>query len=104
MTRAEVNPGICGLRGTIVAIADGQGKVKVDIESECTYIQELADKIKELDPYGEWDSFFNSSAYQAANVCFSHTDCVMPAAILKAVNVEAGLALPADVTIKISKE
>ena len=104
MTCAEVNPGICGLKVTIVAIADGQRKVKVEIESECTYIQELAEKIGEIDPYGEWDSFFNSSVYKAANVCFSHTDCVVPAAILKAVNVEAGLALPADVTIQIRKE
>jgi hypothetical protein len=34
----------------------------------------------------------------------SHAACPVPVGIIKAIEVEAHLALPADVTIKLSKE
>ncbi len=104
MTRVEVNPGICGLKATIIASKVDDGKVSIDIESECTYVQELAEKISLLDPFKEWNSFFESTVYIEANRYVNHPDCVIPAAILKAVSVEAGLALPADVTLQITRE
>ena len=104
MTRVEVNPGVCGFKATIIAKADDKGKIRIEIESECTYVQELADQLGELDPFEEWKSFYESTVFKSANTCINHTDCVIPTAILKAVNVEAGLALPADVTLEISRE
>ena len=104
MTRVEVNPGVCGFKATVFARADDKGKIHIDIDSECTYVQEFADQMGELDPFKEWNSFFESAVYKSANTCINHTDCVIPTAILKAVNVEAGLALPADVILQITRE
>lgn len=104
MTRVEVNPGVCGFKATILARANEGGKIHIEIESECTYVQEFAEQVGELDPFKEWNSFFESAVFKSANTCINHTDCVIPTAILKAVNVEAGLALPADVTLEITKE
>ena len=104
MTRVEVNPGVCGFTATILARADEDGKIRVEIESECTYVQELAEQLGVLDPFKEWNSFFESAVFKSANTCINHTDCVIPTAILKAVNVEAGLALPADVILRITRE
>ena len=41
---------------------------------------------------------------QLAPTCSSHPACPVPTGIIKAIEVEAGLALPRDVATKISKE
>jgi hypothetical protein len=42
--------------------------------------------------------------YQLAAKYLTHSACPVPAGILKAVEVAAGLALPKDAAIKVSKE
>ena len=104
MTRVEVDPGVCGFKATVIATKGEDEKISIEIDTECTYVQELAEKLGALDPFKEWSSFFESEVFKEANCYIHHTDCVLPTAILKAVNVEAGLALPADVSLRISKE
>ena len=41
--------------------------------------------------------------YELAPQCLAHPACPVPSGIVKAIEVEAGLALPADVSIKVSK-
>ena len=41
--------------------------------------------------------------HELAPGCLSHPACPVPAGIIKAIEVEAGLALPKDATIKVSK-
>jgi hypothetical protein len=43
-----------------------------------------------------------SVVYQSAARHIRHTACPIPAAILKAIEVEVGIALPQDVTITFS--
>jgi hypothetical protein len=79
-------------------------KVKLSIESDCQAIQDLAAELTEVDPFQEI-TFRGSgprSLELGARHCY-HTACPVPVGIIKAVEVEAGLALPKDAVIKVSK-
>jgi hypothetical protein len=74
------------------------------IESECGAIQKLAGELKQVNPYQEI-SFRRQTPLtleMGAKHC-THAACPVPVGIIKAVEVAAGLALPADATIKLSK-
>ena len=103
MATAEINSGICGFSATVKTQKDGR-KVKLSIESDCQAIQNLAAELTEVDPFQEIT--FRGSGPRilelGAKHCF-HTACPVPVGIIKAVEIEAGLALPKDALIKLSK-
>ena len=74
------------------------------ITSDCQSIQQLADAMSQVDPLREI-SFRGEvpSTYEMAARYCQHAACPVPVGIIKAVEVEAGLALPADTAIKVSK-
>ena len=103
MATAEISSGICGFSATVKTQAEGR-KVKVEIESDCKAIQDLAAELTEVDPFQEI-TFRGSgprSLELGAKHCY-HTACPVPVGIIKAVEIEAGLALPKDPEIKLSK-
>ncbi len=105
MTKAEVFSGVCGFTTTVEAVQDGDQQVLLTIDSECEAIQRLAKELDEVDPFQEL-TFRNGGplTLRLAAECLCHTACPVPAGIIKAVEVEAGLALPADAFIRISEE
>jgi hypothetical protein len=81
------------------------GKVcKLSINSECAAIRQLAEELTEVNPYQEI-SFKRAmpKIHEAGHKFCTHAACPVPVGILKAVEVEAKLALPTDVTIKLAK-
>jgi len=75
----------------------------LSIESECEAVQSLAEELKEVQPFREI-SFRGEGPLTlklAAKHC-DHAACPVPVGIIKAVEVAARLALPADVSIKFS--
>lgn len=103
MARAEINAGICGFTTVVEAHMEGN-KCVLSIESECDAIQRLAEELKEVDPFREF-TFRGKGPLTlelAAKHCH-HAACPVPSGIIKAIEVAAELALPADVTIKVSK-
>ena len=104
MAKAEIAAGICGFRTTVITTADGSGKLNVAIESDCPAVRKLGEQIATVDPYREfsWRRGGPETLSQAPS-CLSHPACPVPSGIIKAVEIEAGLALPADVSIKLSK-
>jgi hypothetical protein len=104
MAKAEIFAGVCGFNTTVTARRNGHGCI-LDIHSECTAIQRLAEHLNEVDPLKEI-SFRRTlpETYEAAHQYCSHAACPVPSGIIKAVEVEAGLALPCDVSIKISND
>ena len=103
MATAEINSGICGFSATVKTEKDGR-KVRVSIDSDCQAIQNLAAELTEVDPFQEI-TFRGSgprSLELGAKHCY-HTACPVPVGIIKAVEIEAGLALPKDAAIKLSK-
>ena len=52
---------------------------------------------------GVFGRMTDSAVYRSATQHLKHAACPVPSAILKAIEVEAGLAVPQDVIIKIEK-
>lgn len=105
MTKVEVSPGNCGMTAVVTAESDDGQTVRIAVESACPHVCAAAEEVAEVDgiveatrPPGE------SEVYQALARRCTHSACPVPAAILKAVEVEAGMALPQDVTIRMTKE
>ncbi len=105
MARAEIFSGICGFTTQVEAHKTEAGQVALNIDSECKAIKKLGAALTEVDPYREF-TFRGQGPLthqMAARYC-SHAACPVASGIIKAVEIEAGLALPADVTIKLSKD
>ena len=103
MAKAEITSGVCGFTATVRARQEGR-KVKIEIESECEAIRALAAELTEVEPFQEI-SFRGEgprTLQAGAKHCY-HPACPVPVGIIKAVEIEAGLALPADAVIKLSK-
>jgi hypothetical protein len=107
MAKAEINSGICGFITRVDARADEENPrcVRLHIESDCKAVQRLAQELTEVDPFQEF-SFRGEGpkTLQLAPKCLSHPACPVPVGIIKAIEVAAGLALPAEATIKITKD
>jgi hypothetical protein len=104
MSKAEIFPGACGFNTVVVAKKEGS-ICKISIESDCEAIQELSAHLKQVDPLGEITFKKNMPKIleMGAKYCM-HAACPVPVGIIKAIEVEAGLNLPKDVTIKLSKK
>lgn len=105
MAHATVHAGVCGFTTTIHTLQQSDGSVTVAIESDCHAIQRLGQALTTVDPFREF-TFRGKGpeALDAGRKYCNHPACVIPSAIIKAVEVEAGLALPADVAIQLTKE
>jgi len=103
MAKAIISAGICGFTTRVTARQDGR-RCALSIESDCADIQKLAAELKQVDPYQEI-SFRGEGplTFRAFKKCCLHPACPVPAGIIKAVEVAAGLALPMNVSIEITK-
>lgn len=103
---ADVQAGICGHQTTIRAeTADGR-QVTFALETTCDNIERLKarlDAAGAVDAYSEINPRASSAVLAGAREAAICTDCIVPAAALKAMRVAAGLALPGDAVIGINK-
>jgi hypothetical protein len=106
MATVKVTAGVCGMHAVIKAKADQPyGMVTLDVETDCPHVKKMAEELREVKSIGE-------IAYRgegprtprAAAKNLPHPACVVPAAMIKAIEVAAGLALPADATVTVSAE
>lgn len=103
MAKAEIFAGICGFSTTVQATREGE-VCKLSIVSQCDAIQRMAADLMEEEPFREISFRRNMpQTMEAALKYCKHAACPVPVGIIKAVEVEAGLALPADVTIKVER-
>jgi hypothetical protein len=103
MAKAEVHAGICGFTTTIETKLD-EDICKISIQSDCAAIQRMAQELTEVNPFQEISYRRKTplTMEAAAKFC-THAACPVPVGIIKAVEVESNLALPADVIIKVSR-
>ena len=102
--KAEVFAGACGYTTIIEAEKEDTRRVSLRIKSECEDVQNMAEKLTHVDPFREMGSLKDRpTILPLAQDCKLHTDCPVPIGIIKAVEVAAGLALPVDSYIKLSK-
>jgi hypothetical protein len=100
----QVNPGVCGLAARIEGVGDEDYTVKLTISSECARVQKLAQQLSSVAALDELMlPMPETTVYRLAASCRLHTACPVPSAILKAIEVAAGMALPAVVHMEITK-
>jgi hypothetical protein len=99
MAKVIVQPGSCGFSVSIRA-DKGQGKaISVTIETDCEMVRTMAADIKTLDRFAALAGFTTNPVHHAAAKHLKHAACPVPSAILKAIEVEAGLNVAKDATI-----
>ena len=102
----KVMSGICGMITEIRATSeDTTGMVNLEINTRCESIQKLAGDLKAVNPIEEisFSGKGPKTLRMAAKHC-KHAACPVPSGIVKAVEVASGLALPKDVSIKVTQE
>jgi hypothetical protein len=100
VVRVVVEPGICGFPCTIRTQKSDNKTVIVEItDSECKQIQRLSGHLTEMSLRELFLPMTRNPVYIAAEKSGCHPSCAIPLAVLKAVEVAWGVALPRDVRI-----
>jgi len=90
-----VKAGICGKETTIEATKTSQTKTRLSFVTTCEHVQALSEELMELDIGSEMTEPMNETVtYMLATKHLCRTSCIVPAAILKAMEVTAGIFLP----------
>jgi hypothetical protein len=108
-TKVIVDAGICGFHTKVLAHCDDGQNVSFDIKTGCEKINRYAET---LAAHGPVDAYAAISPNQTAPIFIAASQtltgccagCVVPAAVFKTMQVAAGLALPKNISIEISKE
>ena len=105
MATVEIDAGICGHTTTVTTTAGEGYKVHVSLESTCPHVWMIAGDVAEVDALQQIGLRGGlPSVLQAAYAHCVHAACPVPSGLIKAIEVEAGLALPKDVSMRIGKE
>ena len=99
MTRVVVNSGVCGMTVTIEVTKTSRRRFKIEVTTDCEMLTKMGESLMEVDQKDVLKPQIHYNIYQCASECHIHTSCPAPMAILKAIEVEAGLALPRPVTV-----
>ena len=99
MTRVIVKSGICGFISTIEVEKVDDESMKVVITSGCGMVTELGESLTEVDEGEIFKRHIDTEVYKSASRCQLHVACPVPMAVLKAIEVEAELAIPRDVVV-----
>jgi len=107
--KAEIDAGICGFKTIAIVTCDDDQHVSIDVHSGCEKVRAMAASLKDkgaVDAYQEispaTDSIVLGVGREALKGCCAA--CAVPVGVFKAMQVAAGLALPKDIGIKLSKE
>lgn len=105
MAKAKVFAGACGFTTVVKVTKISKMKVKIKIISACQDIRKLNDELAEVDcSKGIFGNMVDSYIYKVASAKLKDSDCPVPCAIIKTIQVELGGAIPKDVVIKIIKD
>lgn len=79
-------------------------RVRLSIQSDCKSCLRLGTALAEVEPFREITYRGEGPlTLQLASQILPHPACPVPAGIIKAIEVAAGLALPANASIQLSK-
>jgi hypothetical protein len=105
--RTSVHGGICGFLTEIIARSEDEQYVQFTVTSPCANIQGLATALPAVvDAYEEVGAGYDGAVWAAARGTLRGccSGCVVPPALFKAMQVTAGIALPADSNIAITRD
>ena len=111
MARVKIYAGICGFTTTVNATSEDKQHVTLRVESECPDVIHISkqlngetfDSFVEIGPCKQPGNMYET---RLMRICgeLPHVACPVPPGICKAVEVAAGLALPRDAHIKVTRE
>jgi len=104
MTKVIVNSGICGFTVTITAEKVSAKKIRLSFDTECEMVLSMLEDISQVDTLSVFSNHLANPVYRSAAKHIKHAACPVMSGILKAIEVEAGLALPKDASIVFSKD
>lgn len=106
--KVKIDAGICGFHTKVEAVCDDSQNVELKISTGCEKIKALAGKIENIpiDAYqeispGSESLILDAGKSQLQGCC---AGCVVPPGIFKAMQAAAGLALPKDIEMKMTRE
>jgi len=92
MSQIWVKAGQCNQETTIEARRTDMTHVAVEFVTTCEHIQKLADALKSLDIAREMSvNLLETEVYRLAGEHVCRNSCIVPAAVLKAMEVEANI-------------
>ena len=99
MTQVKIEPGICGMPTVIDVDTAGKFAVSIKLTGECEKVLSMSNSLSYIKVGDALKPHVSSVVYKCAAECNLCTSCAVLAGILKAVEVESGLALPRPITI-----
>lgn len=105
----EVDAGICGFKTSARVTSENDQHAAFDVESDCEKIAALGAALREkglIDAYQEISPASESVLMQTVRSVLTGccAGCAVPSGLFKAMQVAAGIALPKDITMRLSKE
>lgn len=104
MAKVVVNPGACGLKCTVEVKKEGNGRFRVALGSDCEMVRKLGEELGGLEMMDAFKNVLDNPVYRKGSACLRHVSCPVPCAVLKALEVEAGLAVPKEVSIRFLRD
>ena len=104
MTKVVVKAGACGFTSVIRADKGRERSVDISVDSGCAMVQKMAAEISSLGRRDALSGLLTNPVYLAAARHLKHAACPVPSAVLKALEVEAGLNVKKDATIVFAEE
>jgi chitinase len=104
MTKIRIQPGACGMLITAEVKKKDKKTFTLTMTSECEMVKKLGAELPELNFMDAFKRVLDNPVYTKGAICLKHVACPVPTGILKALEVEAGLAVPRDVSIVFEKD
>ena len=100
MAKVRINPGNCNFQTVIQVGRITNSRFNIRIDTGCEQVILLAGLIQELTLSDVLGPLTRSPLFEKATESGLHSSCPIPVGIVKAIEVEAELALPTDVIIQ----
>ncbi|KJS10337.1 MAG: hypothetical protein VR67_18720 [Peptococcaceae bacterium BRH_c8a] len=102
MADVEIMSGICGFTTKVKATRINKRQVEVSIATDCPNIKKITTNLITVDPYKElFCKMHETQTYKTLCEGVAHPACLVPAGVLKSIEVVTELALPKDCHLSI---
>ena len=99
-SKARVYAGDCGFINVIEVDSSNGKSLEINISSNCEKVSGMQNDLKEISWEQLFEEIFDSPVYRSANKNSLHSDCIVPACVLKVCKVELGFMLPKEAKMK----
>ena len=104
-TRVRIFAGACGFTSVVKARRLDKNHVEVKIISACKMLRKMNDDLDVIDwRRNLFNNIRDSLVYISADKHLMHTDCPVPSAIIKVIQIELNGMLPMDVSMTFDRE